>query len=47
MRHRRPPTAERAALYAVRLVRAGITLTALAALLALTVALCVLGDPAP
>ncbi|OMI34019.1 hypothetical protein [Streptomyces sparsogenes] len=47
MRHRRPPAAERVALYAFRAARAGLTLAVLAGLLALTVALCVLGDPAP
>ncbi|MER6145932.1 hypothetical protein ABT174_38980 [Streptomyces sparsogenes] len=47
MRHRRASPAERAALYAVRVVRAGLAVTVLTALLALTVALCVLGDPAP
>ncbi|MEU0809499.1 hypothetical protein [Streptomyces sp. NPDC005970] len=47
MRHRRPHLPERAALYAVRAVRAGLVLAVAAALLALTVALCVLGDPAP
>lgn len=47
MRHRRPHPTERAALYAFRVVRAGLVLAVTAALLALTVALCVLGDPAP
>ncbi|WP_170061312.1 hypothetical protein [Streptomyces milbemycinicus] len=47
MRHRRLSPTERATLYAFRIVRAGLVLTVTVALLALTVALCVLGDPAP
>ncbi|WP_158080320.1 hypothetical protein [Streptomyces sparsogenes] len=35
MRHRRPPAAERAALYAVRAARAGLALAVPAGLLAL------------
>ncbi|MEU1792499.1 hypothetical protein ABZ553_42790 [Streptomyces sparsogenes] len=47
MRHRRPPVTERVALYVFRVARAGVALGVLAGLLVLTVALCVLGDPAP
>ncbi|MES4909187.1 MULTISPECIES: hypothetical protein [unclassified Streptomyces] len=46
MRHRRPSSTERAAWCAFRVVRSGLVLTVAAALLAMTVALCVLGGPA-
>ncbi|MEU4896646.1 hypothetical protein AB0B12_14285 [Streptomyces sp. NPDC044780] len=46
MRHRRRPPAERAALFAFRAARMGLLLSAIPALPALAVHLCVAGDPA-
>lgn len=45
MSHRRQSPAERAALYTLRVARAGLVLAAAATLLALAVALSIAGDP--